>query len=125
MFGALRGTFDGSTLALIARPGPRPIADTGLSQLQDQPQLTGTPIYMAPELVDRHLVDHRADLYSPGIMRYELVCGTAPFTGRTTLQLLAQHQTRAIAFDGDGRRVPEWLRPIILKLCAKEPSERF
>ncbi len=84
-------------------------------------RLIGTPTYMAPELsLGEGAGDPRVDLYSLGIMLYELLVGRTPFQATKLLELLRKHKSEAIAFPA---ALPEWLRGIIEKLAAKEPSE--
>ena len=97
----------------------------GVSQLQQGAVVGGTPRYMAPEMIDRNFVDHRADLYALGIIIYQLLCRRTPFAGKTPEALLEQHKTAPVVFDQEGQHIPQWLRQIIVKLCAKEPASRF
>ncbi|HZR39720.1 MAG TPA: protein kinase, partial [Ktedonobacteraceae bacterium] len=86
----------------------------------------GTPDYMAPEQVIGEEVDARADLYSLGVILYQLVTGTTPFQGETPMQIAAQHLQLPPPS-------PQMLRPelpytaeqVILKALAKRPSDRY
>ncbi len=99
--------------------GARPTVESG--------HVVGTPHYMAPELAARDRVaDHRVDLYSLGIMLFQLVCRRLPFSAESWIDLLAAHQVERVAFTAEeSARIPEWLREVILKLCAKDPADRF
>ncbi|MBV8695789.1 MAG: serine/threonine protein kinase [Ktedonobacteraceae bacterium] len=86
----------------------------------------GTPDYMSPEQVIGEEVDARADLYSLGVVLYQMVTGTTPFQGETPMQIAAQHlQIPPPA--------PQMLRPdlpvaaeqVILRALAKQPTERY
>jgi serine/threonine-protein kinase len=87
--------------------------------------LIGSPEYMAPEQISGEKIDHRADLYSLGIVMYEALSGTKPFTGDTPVKVLFQH------LEGDaeplGRRV-SGLAPGIESLVAaamsRDPQNR-
>jgi serine/threonine-protein kinase len=86
----------------------------------------GTPAYMAPEqaLADPTL-DHRADLYSLGVVGYEVLAGTPPFTGETLQQLVAAHVGAVPAPVAQRRRdVPVALAALVTRLLAKDPAER-
>ena len=87
----------------------------------------GTPAYMSPEQAsaDPH-VDHRADIYALGVLGYELLTGTPPFTGRTPRQILAAHLTEIPEPIQDRRPdVPKTLAAILERCLAKEPADRW
>jgi serine/threonine protein kinase len=86
----------------------------------------GTPDYMAPEQVIGEEIDTRADLYSLGVILYQMITGTTPFQGETPMQIAAQHlQVQPLA--------PKMLRPdlptaaeqVILRALAKRPADRY
>ena len=86
----------------------------------------GTPAYMAPEqaLADP-TADHRADLYSLGIVAYELLTGTLPFAGRTGRQLVAAHIAEVPPSLASSRGdVPPELVALVDQLLAKDPAAR-
>lgn len=85
----------------------------------------GTPAYMAPEQGLGDTVDHRTDLYSLGVLAYELLAGSLPFEGRNTQQLLAAHAAQAP--EPLVRRrptVPEPLAALVMQLLEKQPADR-
>ncbi len=86
----------------------------------------GTPAYMAPEqVVADPGLDHRADLYSLGVVGYEMLAGRPPFAGGSPQQLLAAHVTQQPAPITDARPdTPPALAHLIMQLLAKEPSAR-
>jgi eukaryotic-like serine/threonine-protein kinase len=90
-------------------------------------QLLGTPAYMSPEQAagHAHRVDRRSDIYSLGVMMYELLCGELPFRGS---KLMVLHQVqyedpRPPRLVND--RIPRDLETICLKALAKVPSRRY
>jgi predicted ATPase/predicted Ser/Thr protein kinase len=87
----------------------------------------GTPGYMAPELADPEaLVDHRSDLYSLGIMAYQLLCRELPFRSTSVSDLLQMHRFQSLGFDEyNWNTIPPWLRLIIKRLCSKHPADRY
>lgn len=86
----------------------------------------GTPDYMAPEQVIGDDVDTRADLYSLGVILFQMLTGTTPFQGETPMQIAAQHLQIPPPS-------PQMLRPdlpiateqVVLRAMAKRPADRF
>ncbi len=87
----------------------------------------GTPAYMAPEqaAADPH-IDHRADIYSWGMIAWELLAGAHPFAHRTSPQQLLTAQMSELPADlRDERfRVPAALADVVMRALAKDPAER-
>jgi eukaryotic-like serine/threonine-protein kinase len=86
----------------------------------------GTPLYMSPEQVEGKPVDHRSDLYTYGLIFYEMLTGVLPFSGDTTFQLMYQrvHQQpkRPEQVIPD---LPPYLSRICLKCLEKDPANRY
>jgi serine/threonine protein kinase len=86
----------------------------------------GTPDYMSPEQVLGEPVDGRADLYSLGVILYQMVTGTLPFHGETPMQVAAQHlqvppnSPRLLRPD-----LPVAAEQVMLRVMAKRPTERY
>jgi predicted Ser/Thr protein kinase len=92
------------------------------SDLSSSGDCTGTPYYVCPEQIDDRDPDARGDLYSLGVVLYEMLCGTLPFMGKTLADILAAHRSAPVP------RLPEHLtlyQPIIDRLLAKDPKDRY
>ncbi len=86
----------------------------------------GTPAYMAPEqaAADPN-IDHRADIYAIGVMAYEMLTGTPPFTGAPQV-VIASHITKApTAITTVQPDVPAALAAIVMRCLAKDPADRY
>lgn len=86
----------------------------------------GTARYLAPEQVEGRPPDARSDLYSLGIMLFEMLCGRAPFDADNELALALKHTTETPPAPSTMQEsVPAWLDAVVLKALAKSPSDRF
>jgi serine/threonine-protein kinase len=85
----------------------------------------GTPMYVSPEQAagDPDL-DHRADIYSLGVVAYEMLCGHPPFTARSPQMVFAAHASQAPQPISERRDVPEPLARIVMQCLAKSPNDR-
>ncbi|MFI5239925.1 MAG: protein kinase, partial [Gemmatimonadales bacterium] len=86
----------------------------------------GTPAYMSPEQAAGDAIDARADIYSWGIVAYELLSGRHPFAGKTSAQqLITAHLSEAaLPLDDAPSPVPAALRALIMSCLAKNRAER-
>lgn len=115
---ALLADFGIARVRLEAMEGER-LTGTGLG--------LGTPGYMAPEqLAGGRDVDGRADIYALGVVGYEMLAGTPPFTGGTPQELVAAHLTKIPPLLREVRpEVPRCVSDAIARALAKSPEERF
>lgn len=83
----------------------------------------GTPIYMSPEQCNGHRVDPRSDLYSLGVLMYQMFTGRLPFDG-TFMQVLAAHFIEEPTPPSRFTAIPRDLEEVILRCLKKDPDQR-
>lgn len=99
----------------------------GASRLTKQGFVFGTPHYMSPEQAQGDTVDHRADIYSLGVLMYELTTGRVPFDADSYMGVLARHISMAPITPSKilGHRKIGALEDIILRCLEKRPHRRY
>jgi eukaryotic-like serine/threonine-protein kinase len=102
------------------------IARAGASQMTEAGSIIGTAQYLSPEQARGGVVDYRSDLYSLGVVLYELLTGTVPFTGDTPVEIAMKHLS-TVPEPPSARRpeIPPALDQIVLRALAKDPDERY
>jgi tetratricopeptide (TPR) repeat protein/predicted Ser/Thr protein kinase len=124
---------------LVGRDGRARVTDFGLARLDDDPapgsappsahvesitrtgSLVGTPAYMAPEQLDGHTVDARADQFAFCVALFEALTGERPFDGITVTALRASIATGTMR----GVDLPPWIRRTLVRGLAEHPADRF
>jgi tRNA A-37 threonylcarbamoyl transferase component Bud32 len=84
--------------------------------------VSGTPTYMSPEQAQGSRVDHRTDIYSLGVVLYELLAGRVPFEGDSTLAVIYKHINEP---PPPIDNIPEQLQAVIAKALEKNPDDRY
>ena len=88
--------------------------------------IVGTPAYMSPEQASGGEIDHRSDLYSLGVVLYEMATGRVPFAGESPREILIQHiQHAPPAPRAFNPNLPEGIEEVLLRALAKEPAARY
>jgi len=89
-------------------------------------QLIGTPMYMSPEQVKGEKVDARADIYSLGIIGYEIVTGISPYSSETAMTAMFKHLNEPLPdIQKISPEIPAWYNDLIHNACAKDPANRI
>ena len=87
--------------------------------------LMGSPFYMAPEQWSDEPPDARADIYSLGVMLFQMLCGEVPFKGSSIPSIMKKHLTQDVpSLASKGVDVPPQIEAVILHALAKEPKRR-
>ncbi len=119
---------------LIDASGTAYISDFGLAKsieassgwMTRTGEILGTPLYMSPEQVEGKPADHRSDLYSLGLIFYEMVTGELPFADGPALQVMYQRVNRK---PKDPRAIlpelPDYVAQIILRCLERDPARRY
>ncbi len=116
---------------IVGRDGRLKVTDFGISragasQMTEAGSIVGTAQYLSPEQARGAHVDNRSDIYSVGVLLYELLTGEVPFTGDTPVEIAMKHLSQAPKRPSEIRpEVPHDLDAITLRALAKDPDDRY
>ncbi len=97
-------------------------------KLTQQGMVLGTPPYMSPEQFTGQELDRRSDIYSLGIMTYEMLTGRLPFEAQTAWQWATEHMTAQpfpIEQTPNGKGIPASMVAVVMRALAKRPEDRY
>jgi len=86
--------------------------------------MLGTPRYISPEQARGVQVDYRSDIYSLGVMAYEMLAGRPPFKGETAMDIVVQHLNEPAPALGQFTKVPKSLEQCVMAMLEKDPALR-
>ena len=107
------------------------VMDFGIARITTKRTITslgtiiGTPYYMSPQQARGDRVDHRSDLYSMGVILFEMTTGRPPFDGDHLTVLNKHIHENPPAPSSVNRKIPEYLEAVIMKAMRKNPGDRF
>ena len=119
--------FDGREIARLIDFGLACFADDPPLLVNGERLLSGTPEYVAPEVILGAPPTRASDVYGAAIVLYELLTGTTPFAGGTTAEILARQLDEDVvppSLRNPEQPVPEELEAVIMRALAKQPSQR-
>src|SRR5918912_32734 len=102
------------------------IARSGASQMTEAGSIVGTAQYLSPEQARGAPVDARSDLYSLGIVLYEMLTGQVPFTGDAPVEIAMKHLS-AVPETPSAKKpdIPHDLDLVVMRALAKDPADRY
>src|SRR5512132_3028275 len=102
------------------------IARAGASQMTEAGSIIGTAQYLSPEQAKGAPVDQTSDLYSVGVVLYELLTGVVPFSGDTPVEIAMKHLSSTPESPSAKRaEIPRELDLVVLRALAKDPADRY
>lgn len=118
---------------LISKKGEVKLADFGTARIMGMDtsltqtgQVIGTPDYMSPEQIRGEALDSACDIYSLGIIGYELVTGCRPYVADSAVAIAFKHLSEPLPPFGEKlKHIPGWYRALIEKATAKDRKQRF
>lgn len=119
---------------MLDREGELKILDLGLAKdlgSETDPHVTragasiGTPLYLSPEQATGSPSDERSDIYSVGIVLYELLCGQPPFLGGESSDVMRRHCVEDPLPPSHWKRIPEAIEAVVLKALQKSSKARW
>lgn len=117
---------------LVSEDGTIKVTDFGIaksataSTITNTTKIIGSAHYLSPEQARGGFIDYRTDLYSLGVVLYEMVTGVLPFEADTAVTIALKHlQEEPVPPKNINSKIPESLNQLILKAMQKEPSKRY
>ncbi len=118
---------------LLTSDGQVKVTDFGIAQavssedhLAEEGSVMGTATYFSPEQAEGAAVDGRSDVYSLGVVLYEMLAGRPPYVGDSPVEVSSQHVHGSVPAPSEfNNRIPRDLEAIVLEALAKSPSQRY
>ena len=116
---------------LVPTDGPAKVTDFGLARAASEVSMSstgnmlGTVAYIAPEIATTAQADARSDIYSVGIMLYEMLTGSVPWAGESPLQIASHHVSDDVPSPSEAQPwIPREIDDLVAALTARDPASR-
>ena len=116
---------------LVPTDGPAKVTDFGLARAASEVSMSstgnmlGTVAYIAPEIATTGVADARSDIYSVGIMLYEMLTGSVPWAGESPLQIATHHVSDDVPSPSEAQPwIPREIDDLVAALTARDPASR-
>ena len=116
---------------LVPTDGPAKVTDFGLARAASEVSMSstgnmlGTVAYIAPEIATTAQADARSDIYSVGIMLYEMLTGSVPWAGESPLQIATHHVSDNVPSPSEAQPwIPREIDDLVAALTARDPASR-
>ena len=116
---------------LVPTEGPAKVTDFGLARAASEVSMSstgnmlGTVAYIAPEIATTAEADARSDIYSVGIMLYEMLTGSVPWAGESPLQIATHHVSDDVPSPSEAQPwIPREIDDLVAALTARDPASR-